>query len=546
MAASMHSGAATVNSYRFALAGNRRWGQIDTSVSGFTSNNLSQLTGQSPGGPMEFADTGDKRATITLAGRTATVEASGTWRETPDVTSGANAIPLVATNVNGNTTTKTINITVSGGASRTLIYDLDGELLNNGAGKIYAYDATNQLVSITLRSNVTAFGCNGLGQRVRGELIRSVIKPWKVYGPDLNGKYGGLQGTGGLEAVILDADGTTTGVINDQFGNGVATVTGTGSSASVTWNTTRVGAYGPLPGIQAQTLTDVTQVAASTAWRSRRMDPTGFYWLGARYYEPTSGRFLSADPMGQAASPSLYDYAGGDPVNSFDPDGRVNLELINPNDPAMTGDKYYNPKGVYTVSAHGSPTVIQEWVNMPGMPGGGWIQNMSPSGLAGQMAANGYTPGTPVILLSCQTGLYGPYLGSGNIAGQLSQQLSQQNQTPTIVVAPQSFEWTNPSTGEQASGLLPYWDSSSGNVSQNATNWNVYYDGVRVGTLSTDMINSPLVTDYINNTVALWQLRQMDNKLEGLEDEEAKLDELDSEMSGSAASKSSNCGGCSN
>jgi hypothetical protein len=59
--------------------------------------------------------------------------------------------------------------------------------------------------------------------------------------------------------VILDADGTTTGVINDQFGNGVATVTGTGSGASVTWNTTRVGAYGPLPGIQAQTLGDVSQ-----------------------------------------------------------------------------------------------------------------------------------------------------------------------------------------------------------------------------------------------------------------------------------------------
>jgi RHS repeat-associated protein len=132
-----------------------------------------------------------------------------------------------------------------------------------------------------------------------------------------------LQGTGGLEATILDADGTTTGVINDQFGNGVAAVTGTGSGASVTWNTTRVGAYGPLPGIQAQTLTDVTQLAAATAWRSRRIDPTGFYWLGARYYEPTSGRFLSADPMGHAASPSLYDFAHGDPVNYFDPTGRI-------------------------------------------------------------------------------------------------------------------------------------------------------------------------------------------------------------------------------
>jgi hypothetical protein len=59
--------------------------------------------------------------------------------------------------------------------------------------------------------------------------IRGTASPgmiWKVYGPDLNGRFGGLQGTGGLEAVILDADGTTTGVINDQFGNGVASVSG--------------------------------------------------------------------------------------------------------------------------------------------------------------------------------------------------------------------------------------------------------------------------------------------------------------------------------
>lgn len=50
----------------------------------------------------------------------------------------------------------------------------------------------------------------------------------------------------------------------------------------------------------------------------------------ARYYEPTSGRFLSADPMGQAASPSLYDFAGGDPVNFFDPTGRCQQNLQNP------------------------------------------------------------------------------------------------------------------------------------------------------------------------------------------------------------------------
>ena len=44
---------------------------------------------------------------------------------------------------------------------------------------------------------------------------------------------------------------------------------------------------------------------------------------GTRYYEPTTGRFLSPDPMGHAASMSLYDFANGDPVNRFDPDGRL-------------------------------------------------------------------------------------------------------------------------------------------------------------------------------------------------------------------------------
>jgi hypothetical protein len=41
------------------------------------------------------------------------------------------------------------------------------------------------------------------------------------------------------------------------------------------------------------------------------------------YYEPGSGRFLSPDPFGHEASMSLYDYAGGDPVNYVDPDGRL-------------------------------------------------------------------------------------------------------------------------------------------------------------------------------------------------------------------------------
>jgi hypothetical protein len=53
------------------------------------------------------------------------------------------------------------------------------------------------------------------------------------------------------------------------------------------------------------------------------MDPTGFYWIGARYYDPMAGRFISADPLGHAGSWDLYSFSNGDPLNRFDPDGRL-------------------------------------------------------------------------------------------------------------------------------------------------------------------------------------------------------------------------------
>jgi hypothetical protein len=52
--------------------------------------------------------------------------------------------------------------------------------------------------------------------------------------------------------------------------------------------------------------------------------------MGARYYNPATCGFLSSDPLGYAATPNLYSYAHGDPVNFFDPHGRFNSKAYTP------------------------------------------------------------------------------------------------------------------------------------------------------------------------------------------------------------------------
>jgi RHS repeat-associated protein len=70
-----------------------------------------------------------------------------------------------------------------------------------------------------------------------------------------------------------------------------------------------------------------THIAA--IWRSRGIDPGGFYNLGARYYDPVAGHFLSPDPLGYEASMDLHSFCLGDPINRFDPTGRFGKEAFN-------------------------------------------------------------------------------------------------------------------------------------------------------------------------------------------------------------------------
>ncbi len=53
--------------------------------------------------------------------------------------------------------------------------------------------------------------------------------------------------------------------------------------------------------------------------------PTGFYYYGYRYYDPTTGRWPSRDPIEENGGINLYGFVGNDVINKSDHLGLSNL-----------------------------------------------------------------------------------------------------------------------------------------------------------------------------------------------------------------------------
>ena len=141
---------------------------------------------------------------------------------------------------------------------------------------------------------------------------------FKLYGPDLNGQYGGMNGTGGFDGVSPYLN-LFYPVISDFRGNILGVVT---NGIMVSWNPARPTGYGAAPGYRPLALANGASVALSSAWRGRWVDITGFYQVGARTYDPVAGNWLSFDPVWNEIDPNAYTFCGGDPVNHFDSNGK--------------------------------------------------------------------------------------------------------------------------------------------------------------------------------------------------------------------------------
>ncbi len=149
------------------------------------------------------------------------------------------------------------------------------------------------------------------------------VPVWKIYGPDADGSYGGLNGRGGFDAIIpgpelfcpvlSDARGDVKAVYDQDHG-------------ALMWNSARSGAYGGVPGHRPRPFGHGPNIVDASTFNGIWMDGTRYYWRGARYYDGESGQWLSFDPFGFSASSNPYGYPN-DPINFCDPDGRVATQV---------------------------------------------------------------------------------------------------------------------------------------------------------------------------------------------------------------------------
>jgi RHS repeat-associated protein len=122
-------------------------------------------------------------------------------------------------------------------------------------------------------------------------------------------RYAATQNTDELLAELRSA--TTSYYSQDGLGS----VTSLTTSAGALGNTYTYDSFGKLSG-------STGSIANRFQYTAREYDSeTGLYSYRARYYDPSTARFLSEDPTGFGAGVDFYSYVSNRPVQLTDPTG---------------------------------------------------------------------------------------------------------------------------------------------------------------------------------------------------------------------------------
>jgi RHS repeat-associated protein len=212
----------------------------------------------------------------------------------------ASSIEIITRNFSYNVRGDRIAEEVVGGSTQTLAYDQADRLVKVGKDIEYAYNGDGLRTSKTVKGISTSFVWN------QAEPLPELLQDgsmYYIYGPE--------------GQPIEQITGTTpTYLHGDQQGSVRLLTNGSGSA---------VGRYDYTPwgSVTAHSGSATTNLQYDGQYTDSE---TGYQYLRARYYDPSTGQFLTADPA-FAATLSRHGFTGNDPLDATDATG---LSWYNP------------------------------------------------------------------------------------------------------------------------------------------------------------------------------------------------------------------------
>jgi RHS repeat-associated protein len=283
----------------------------------------------------------------------------------------------VSQTINGVTTTYSVNnvneytSSITAGITTTYSYDADANLISQATGgdtTTYTFNDLSQLMAVSGPGLSASYTYDAIGDRV-SQAIGGVTTTFQV---DPIAGYGNVvatyTGVGALAAHYtyglglvsqVSSAGTAAYYDFNSIGNTVGVTDSTGSY---------VNKYAYLPF--GQTTTIVAAIANSFTFIGQYGvidDGGGNLDMRAREYDPTTGDFISADPMGLSGGANNRAYATDDPVGYSDPSGMCKTVTIyiwtqGPGHAAIDVDGHYLSKYGYGANPENS---IYPWNNYP-------------------------------------------------------------------------------------------------------------------------------------------------------------------------------------
>ena len=211
---------------------------------------------------------------------------------------------------------------MSGGTTTTYSYNALGNLTGNSSGLSLTYNAQNQ----TTAANSDSYSYSGASQSERIE-FNGTSTLYSGLGLSNETSASGTTEYTRCSCGMLINERTPDGKKYYYLFDGLGSVIGMTDSTGAEVNRYGYDPYGV-------TLNKQEQSGINNHWRyaGGYLDNMGIYKFGIRYYDPTTGRWSQATPVGGSLKETLkanpYEYAGDNPVNVVDPSGALWIPTI--------------------------------------------------------------------------------------------------------------------------------------------------------------------------------------------------------------------------